>query len=478
MPLCRVCGEREARFRTPHGRWRADRAHDMCPQCYRGARDRSRALTVDSSSESTPAEELYQPLITGSSLQRAQACAGAAVLPAVARETSWSASGSAGHEHLALRLLLGVDEAMAQLPQICRRWQLDEREEAILTAKLRAFEFIPPRGARAEVPLALFEDGHVERVDGSHGEYAVPAGAIFAMTVDLLWTEPEPLVIQRGWHCPPGSKLWVVDYKLGEETYVHAVEDNAQALAGALLAARFTGALAVVPALCFVRPGRGLWDQPEAYLDEPALADVEARLHHTHQRILAARAAYLAGEQRFLTYLTEGAHCDFCPAALSCPAKTLQLKMVLAGDDDLLVRPDEVAITPVQAQRLALALPQLNQFMRQARKALEAYVAAAGPIPLGDGNKWGPYDHTSQVVDPRQGVRRLAEEIGERAARGALKVELGKGAMEAAIKQVHAARGLDGQVSRTFRRVLARLHEDGAITEEHETWWGPHKPNK
>jgi len=48
--LCVECQQRPARFRShgrrSDGRVRADKDHDLCPQCYRGVRNRLRARAL------------------------------------------------------------------------------------------------------------------------------------------------------------------------------------------------------------------------------------------------------------------------------------------------------------------------------------------------------------------------------------------------------------------------------------------------
>ena len=236
---------------------------------------------------------------------------------------------------------------------------------AFLAAHLRLP--VPP-GALAEVPLGYWPDGSVRRVEGGAGSYR-DDGQILSGTIDAMWAEPEPLwtmdgMTDRGggapsWCCPGRSTLWIVDWKTGAEEHVPPIDRNWQLRGAAVLAARWTGAQRVIPAICYVnaaecaeavREGRvyaGRWEVG-APLDAAALDEIEremlavlarargegdANLREQARRAdgaggsaqsdgdgegLDAGGGRVAGERR--PSLVLGPHCDHCNARGACPA--------------------------------------------------------------------------------------------------------------------------------------------------------------
>lgn len=119
---------------------------------------------------------------------------------------------------------------------------------------------VPP-GALAEVPLGYFPDGSVRRFTDDEMAAAHAAGLRYrdvgqwlSGTLDAMWAEPEPLTceIDELAFCDPDCTLWVADWKTGADEHVPPIARNWQLRAGALLAARWTGATRVIPAICYV----------------------------------------------------------------------------------------------------------------------------------------------------------------------------------------------------------------------------------
>jgi hypothetical protein len=420
---------------------------------------------------------------SGSSYGRVRTCPGSAVLPRFAH-VGPGEPGNAIHEHMALRVTHGIDFAVEQLGAICARWELGDQETGIVIARCKGFEWTPPRGAWPEVALCLFEDGTVRRIKGGRGRYELPAGGVFPMTIDALWSEPEPLEWPedaRPWsdkpvdlamapRCPPGSTLWVLDLKSGQDRHVAPVEHNAQAHAGALLGARWTGAARVVPAICYVRKGPGDWDVPERDGKTVAfgfeeLSAIETEILRTRTRVQQQRLRLVRGEP---LELVEGSHCTYCDARAACPAKTAMVKAIL--DDPQPMRP--VPLAPDQARRGAEMIPQLEGLVRYLKDALRAHVDASGEaIDLGDGNVWGPNLHEKTVIDAAKAVDALLE-VGVPAARAgaAVKVEITRAAIEAAVKDAQL-----GKIAPSVRRVFAILQENGGLSKRPEIWYSAHR---
>lgn len=407
--------------------------------------------------------------ISGSAMPQVAKCAPSGVLPRVLRIGDKDRIGSALHEHMADRPKLGIAGAVARLEEIALAWDLDEREASIFMARARSFEWSPPRASLCEKALCLLEDGTVVEVEGGRGSYSqLPPGALLPTQIDVIWSEPQPLYRDTAGRirCPQGSTLWVGDYKSGLEQYVDPVEKNLQLITGCVLAAKYVGATAAIPAAIFIRKGRGLWDVPEHALDEAGLVEAEALLRAVLANVDEQRRRLAAGEP--LTFV-EGSHCTFCDSRTYCSAKIASLKSYL--DDPQPLSAEQ--LTAAQATRLAEMLPQIENFADHARAALVAYTNARGPVKVSaPGKLWGPNPHERTVVDPAIAVAVLAEELGDvDAARAILKAEVSKSAIETAIKEQHAALGITRKVSAAMRRVLGKIGEQGGLRKEITTWY-------
>lgn len=466
---------------------------------------------------------------SGSGYGRVRKCAPSAVLWRVRHETGRDAVGSAVHEHLCDRARHGVSYAMERIVAVCQAWRLSEKETGIVISRCRSFEWSPPRGALAEIALCLCREWRVVTVKGGRGVYEVPADGLVPLTIDVMWSEPEPLIwppcsacnggevkfVEREGGvlepcyscdvckntgcaapiCPEGSTLFVADYKTGSETHVDPIESNAQLDLAALVAARWTGAQLVMPVVIFVGKGEGQWDVPAYSYDEQKLEELEREL----ARVLGAverERENLA--QRLPLAVTEGGHCTYCEAQHLCPAKTAMVRSALDGE---LVGHDAKALTDEQRVKAAHALPLLDGVAKRLRALLRADVDARGDIPLGDGNVWGPYKKELRTIDPQIGVEALvevladdiegaggdpdedAEEAGKRAeaearkhAVGALKITLSGDDIEDAVAGAHEKHGLKKKKASSVRRVFGVMAEKGGLGKRVETWYGPHKP--
>jgi len=411
---------------------------------------------------------------SGSSYGRVLRCAASAVLPRTQHESARADVGSALHEHLSDRIRLGLLEALDRLPILATQWRLSETDARIFEARARHFQWIPPAGAISEQALALFDDTGVRTVVGGRGEYALPPGALVPATIDVMWSEPEPLrwsAYQPGYgapECPEGSVLWTVEVKTGLDVHVEPVEFNAQARLAALLAGRWTDAALVMPAVVYWRKGMGEWDVLPAPIDARGLDAIGIEVRDALDRVESQRRLLAAGEP---LELVEGSHCTYCPAEARCPAKTAMLKGYLGAPAPL----GEAPLSVDEARRLAVALPMMDRFVRAARTALRAHVAEAGPIDLGGENLWGPHEVEETRVVAALGEAVLAEEVGVWQARAAVRSELPRWAIEGAVKAHLEASGVARGVAPMMRRIYGRLGAAGALLTETKTQWSAYR---
>jgi len=376
-----------------------------------------------------------------------------------------AAMGSAMHEHLHMRAALGVDAAMLRIPQIAARWHIVGDDARIFHWRCRSFEWSPPPGAIGETGLYMREDGTVERTEGGRGHYpGLPADAVAVGTIDLMWSEPEPLDLTDPLRprCPPGAVLWVVDAKTGSTDHVTPIDRNLQVGGGTMMAARWTGATQAVPALLFMTPGPGDWDAPEVAWGPAELARAERRVRAVRAAKLDAWGRFARGEQ---LAFTESDKCAFCPGRLSCPPKIAMVKSALNDPRPLIVGP----LSDAQVRRLAMNLADLETFARQARALLKDIVDDRGPVDIGDGLVWGPEASERKVLDPRKALPVLLRELGDDALDA---FDVSKSAIERAVKE----RSAKGFGAGNMRRVMAALGEAEALVPQTSTTYHVFRP--
>jgi hypothetical protein len=288
---------------------------------------------------------------------------------------------------------------------------LDEADAGRLAFLDEHLRLPVPAGAIAEVPLGYWPDGNVRRVEGGAGRY-VDEGQILSGTIDVMWADetdnPEM--------CPEGSTLWIVDWKTGAEEHVPPVDRNWQLRGAAVLAARWTGAQRVIPAICYVNAGecaeavranvsyQGRWEVG-APLDAAALDAVEAEMRAVLARArgegdgragvhaVPRRGQVVGGEvhpdradegaalgqrvdQPSVGPLILGPHCDHCPARGACPAlaaEAVTLLGALEGEDD-----GQVKMGPEVQARAAASASEASQEQRADAQPVQAEGASAG----------------------------------------------------------------------------------------------------
>lgn len=398
--------------------------------------------------------------LTGSAAPGVEKCIGRGIMHAIRSSGAAADEGSAIHEHIAQRALLGVDEALLRLPDVLARWNVAERESGILTAQLRKFEWSPPRHAIVEVPLAIKLDGTVVRVSGGRGSYPeAPHDTLLPLTTDIAWSEPEPF----GWpdgpdgapRVPEGSVLMVVDIKTGSDVWVDPAERNLQLHAEAYAMARWTGATDVQPMILFPNGARGTWDTPPVLHGPEALRRTLARLLELRRRRDRAVVDYADG---VMPELHEGPWCVGCPSADACPAKLALVKAALEIESPAEPGPLSLA----DRARLVRMKDAAERFARRAKSALTRAVDNDGPIDMGNGVSWGPVVETRQRIESDAAAPVLFDELGDYAY---VALDVSKSGIERAIAEKHDQEGIKRQKGPAFRKILAKLHEAGAIVQ-------------
>lgn len=412
-------------------------------------------------------------MFSASSAQRVEVCPPSEVLAQVMNVSEAADQGSAGHEHMHLRGTVGVDAAVGLLDETLAKWNVEERDAAFLRSRLLKFEWSPPKGAAMEIRLALMPDFTVKRVPA---ELRFFPGAIFTGQFDVMWSEPQPLILKPNGLlvCPPGSVLAIADYKLGKDSWVHTIEANLQLMIYAFLAARWTGAERVTAATIFPGPGEGDWDTFPRPWGARQLVEMEKRIRDLLASVERNQKKLEAGEA---LELKEGRHCLYCPARSHCPAKTAMFKRVF--DSGAAAALGNAPLTPDQARYAANALPEFARFAKELREALELYVEENGPIPVDDdGVVWGPLDGSSGVILPGPARDILRTELGlADADEVLLRPSISKKAIEEVVKRQHEDAGIKRRLRPTMGRILGKLEEVGAMTYKAKTTWCAHRPS-
>lgn len=201
--------------------------------------------------------------ITLSGLAHRVACPGSLYLDEIERESGPEARmGRAIHELCenahAMRSLGYSRSTEAQVRTIASCHRLDADDAGRLGYLARHVALPIPSHALTEVSLGYFPDGSVRRIEGGAGHYP-DVRQLVSGQLDYVWAEPYALRVYHAdgpmpehVECPPASTLWVVDLKTGDPANVDPIGRNWQLRIGALMAARWTGATRVRPAIVFV----------------------------------------------------------------------------------------------------------------------------------------------------------------------------------------------------------------------------------
>lgn len=386
-------------------------------------------------------------------------CLGPAVFRAVQHISSAADSGSAIHKHMEHRALHGYEAAMKLLEQTVLEYDLSEVERDIAMARCRHFNFQPPAGSIPEIALAWdlsLDEPDVIRVEGGQGSYKTGWRIGAPGTIDLLFSEPDPLVWKRDRaYCPQGSMLWVCDYKTGSETWVDPIERNWQLKSAAIKAAQWTGAEQVVPAIIYAGRGEGIWDVAKPW-DMDRIEEARREVFELHDRISSATVDSVT--------LVEGYHCQWCPALTSCPAKLSSVHTLLGRSID-----DMEPINAETAMQMANTLPIIRSMVDRSNLALRAWVREHGPIAVGGGRFWGPRQKRTETMLPSVAIPILQQALGSYMNAA---ITISKSGLNKAIDAYQQASGLKkGARAAGMRDILSRVGKEGGLVSQRREEW-------
>lgn len=378
-----------------------------------------------------------------SSLARELACPASALLPQVDSISEPALRGTALHAFLcAVGMGLGRDLAASKLPE---RWR-----ETAMRIELPAG--LDPRAGVPELCVAWnVETGETRELGRG--------GTLTREQLRALARDGE-MVLTADWVALDESSIHVRDWKTGW-TSVDKAEVNAQLAAYAVaLAKHFKRDRAHVDITRLLDDGSSFVDK--ATLDALDLDDAEVKIRN-HVRAMAERER-LFRSSGVLPKLVEGAHCKFCNAFKSCPAKGSLIRSALHDEGETPAFLTGIPL-PLSATDAALLWPKL-QMVEDLVKRLKGSIkelAAREPLTLPNGKVLGEVEKSTRSVDAKVVERLVEPSMYAEVAETETTVTLSR--LEAALKK----RLQPGQkLAPELRALLAEVEKAGGLKTS--TW--------
>lgn len=358
-------------------------------------------MTSETALVATPLREV----LSASAIPRLLACPASAVLPHRPYDTKHAAAGTVRHT---------------------------AREVA---ADMRDMSKLPPQVAGMIRPSDRLLAEHVFSYDTATGAARhhgpVPRELYHTLGLGPFERPGKPDLVIVG-----HRQAIVVDYKGFEE--VESAETNAQTATYALMVARAFDLDEVTVAIVYEIRRPSIADLGPLDLDAHA-----ARLRQLEVDVAAAR-------REPWRYLRTGPHCKYCEAFHACPKqKALQLDvetgLISVRVDDVIPFADDE-----EAQWALDLLGELKTLQTRIRAALEVR-ASARPVPLRNGNAWGPREKLGKSkLDAGVAFDVVKEKHGPQIA----ELAAPRVATQKAIKD--ALEFVDGDPNEVFNEIRAR----------------------
>ena len=388
--------------------------------------------------------ELHVSLPSGSQIERAIHCSGAAVLPRVHSTSEPAERGTALHHYLATVGTVGREAALAQVP--------DQWRAAAELIDLAHLPQVDPAGWAHEIALAYDVDtGQARELHrgAEHGrDYRGVGPREIPMTLDALGLSDDAVVYP--------------DWKTGYKRVTRA-RDNWQLRVGGLAAARAFGRHRALVEIVYLREHADPWhDRAELGaldLDETALA-----LRTAADRWESARTAYEAGRYPDLEV---GDWCRYCACRLSCTAQTAlaqRLRMepqAVVGAVDLIGVDDVAAGWGVYRQAQAM-VDEMTAYLTEMRNRLIGAVRAIGPVPTRDGYVLAERETRRESVNGDVAYHVINTLHGSAVADAAVTMDTSKAGIRRALAP--RAEELGMPLSQLEREVLEQVRALGGVS--------------
>lgn len=368
--------------------------------------------------------------LTASGLERAEKCPASLILPQEPETPSLDGGrerGSAIARYLQRVPEVGAEQALAEVPhdyaEICAGIDLDTLPTHLATEVAFAYN------VRTREVLELGR--------GIERRYADTLLAIRPATTASEWLFCTVDVLGVG-----EVAVLVGDHK-GYQLVDHA-ETNLQLGMGAFCAAKFYGKDQAVVAIYRPLGGRA---GSQAELDAFDLESIEARIQDIVAGVESARL--LGGEAK----PSAGRHCQYCPAAASCPVASLGATALAVQQQTKLDPTGQV--TRENAADWYRALRAVKAWMEQKQGAVYA-LASQAPIDLGNGKSLGMTEKQgNEKLDPVVTYQVLLELVGERVANDAMERVAVKKKLDEALKS-HGVQGRTAVAKKVWEEVRNR----------------------
>lgn len=374
---------------------------------------------------------------SGSSLERVAACPTSAALPQVREESTEHADrGTAVHAFLAAVGKVGREKALEEVPE--------EYRDACAAIDLDALPSL--EGFAAEVAFAYDWQTGTAREIGRDRErdYGILGATEIPLTVDAV-----------GFH---GDGVVVVDWKSGRRSVTPA-RYNWQLRLGALAACRTYGYHRATVAIVYVRDGSRPWFD-RAEFDE---FDIETVADEVRAVALRVQEAAKVVKEGRAPNVTEGAHCRYCPAVRSCPAKTGLIRAAVGAPATF--AEGLAALMPEQVGEVWEKATAALSLLHKLRAEIEAMTREHGPIPLPSGKVLQVVQTQQERVTNGQAVYEyLSTKHGADVAMRACEIDSSKSAIREALRPV--AKQTGEKLAQLEREALAALRDAGAITSK------------
>ena len=380
--------------------------------------------------------------VSASNLHRAAACPGSTSLPWFGSESNEAASrGTSIHKFLETALNKGRDEAL----RTCDPEVLDACEVIDLD-DLPAGD---PKNWHAEVAFAYNWKTEVARIIGvgigrNYGkldEFEIAGCADVIRVVD----DGDGI----------GKTVTVYDYKTGRG-HVDPAEANWQLRLLGVAAASAYGALEADVGVI-----RLIDDTPRfnhAHYDTLDLAVARKQIRKVMEEAKKAEADVAAGKT---PKLSTGAHCDYCPAIMSCKAVTGIVAAVAKNPAEYIL--DPVTLTPEQAGLAWVKIDIAIEGLKMAKKNLEQ-IAMSIPLPLPNGKVIASVETKRETITPDVTEAVMTELYGNEAASEA--IEIKKSTSRTLLKSVVRAHLKPNEkLGKTYDAVLAEIRQAGGAKE-------------
>jgi hypothetical protein len=347
-------------------------------------------------------------LPTGSRLPLAFACAASQVLPVADTEY---AAGEAGREkHHALGGdAKGEPVDASTLTEETRKWLETMRENDYAMNTIR--------GSKVE-PAYAYDviSGEARFVGLDVGWVYNQSPSEFAGAMDFVKVIDD-------------DTITVLDLKTGMGEVPHP-QRNQQLRFGGMAAAKVEGVSNARLGLLVAPVNRSPFIQWHE-LDAFGLAEVELDLKRLADRIGWAREAVGKGQ---VPHLTVGEHCGNCKARHGCPARVAMAKR-LGDEPEKVVMDLKMMITPESARKALGRWRAGKKALDEVGAALYAY-AKEFPIPLDNGQVWGPVTSEREVIDAEKAWYLLEQAYGGKVAKAAMTLETSKAGIDRAMHEM------------------------------------------